>query len=56
MENDTYILGDVDAFLVALETGMMQAQWSRDQARCRAWIARDDPLPQSTAPPEVPHG
>ena len=34
----TYILGDIDVFLVALEQGIMQAQWERDQARAEAWI------------------
>ena len=56
MENDTYILGDVEAFLVALETGVMQAQWAKDQARCRDWIARDGPLLPPAAPQEVPRG
>ena len=55
-DDETYILGDVDAFLAALETGSMQDQWCKDQARCRAWIARDGPLPNQTAPQEVPRG
>ena len=52
MENDTYILGDVDAFLLALETGIMQAQWCKDQAQCQAWIAREGPLPNPAASQE----
>lgn len=36
--DSTYILGDIEAFLVALERGVMQAQWEKDQARARAWV------------------
>ena len=34
----TYIVGDIEAFLVALEQGVMQTQWARDTARAAAWI------------------
>ena len=36
--DDTYILGDIDVFLVALEQGIMQAQWEKDQAKAATWI------------------
>lgn len=37
-EDETYILGDIDAFMVALENGSMQAQWNKDQSKFQAWI------------------
>lgn len=37
-EDETYILGDIEAFLVALENGSMQAQWDKDRLKCQAWI------------------
>ena len=37
-EDETYILGDIEAFLAALEGGSMQAQWDKDRAQCEAWI------------------
>ena len=43
---DTYILGDIEAFLQTLEHGTMQAQWVRDQARAQAWI-EDGHLPHA---------
>lgn len=37
-EDETYILGDIEAFLVVLESGSMQAQWDKDRSKCQAWI------------------
>lgn len=34
----TSILGDIEAFLAALEQGAMQAQWEKDRVRTEAWI------------------
>ena len=36
---DASILGDIDAFIAALEAGTMQAQWEKEQARAQAWLA-----------------
>lgn len=38
-EDETYILGDIEAFLAALENGSMQAQWDKDRLKCQAWLA-----------------
>ena len=43
-EEETYILGDIDAFMIALESGSMQAQWDKDQTRCQAWLSGLRPL------------
>ena len=37
-EDETYILGDIEAFLAALEGGSMQAQWDKNLAQCQAWL------------------
>ena len=45
-EDETYILGDINAFLAALEDGSMQAQWDKDRAQCKAWL--NGLLPRTT--------
>ena len=45
-EDETYILGDIEAFMAALESGSMQAQWDKDQAQCHAWL--NGLLPRTT--------
>ena len=45
-EDETYILGDIEAFLAALEDGSMQAQWDKDRAQCHAWL--NGLLPRTT--------
>ena len=45
-EDETYILGDIEAFLAALEGGSMQVQWDKDRAQCQAWLS--DLRPRTT--------
>ena len=38
-EDETYIIGDIEAFLAALEGGSMQVQWDKNLAQCQAWLS-----------------
>ena len=38
-EDETYTLGDIEAFMAALESGSMQAQWDKDRAQCQGWLS-----------------
>ena len=38
-EDETSILGDIEAFMAALEGGSMQAQWNKNLEQCQAWLS-----------------
>ena len=36
MDDDCYIIGDIDSFLDALESGKFEAEWHKQQERIQA--------------------